>query len=111
MPSEGLSLDMGHQKTSVLAYRTLFEGSGIHHSNAGLQITHDMFTKGFFFLLFDLTPDMGASGAHASHPESGNLRLEMKFSKPLPDAITILLYNEYDSSITIDSLRNVTTDY
>jgi len=44
-PSESLSLGMDHEKTSVVGYRTLFEGSGIHHSNAGHQITHDMFVN------------------------------------------------------------------
>jgi len=39
VPSEDLTLDMDHKKTSVMGYRTLFEGSGIHHSNSGLQIT------------------------------------------------------------------------
>jgi hypothetical protein len=39
IPPEGLSLDMGNEKTCVMGYRTLFEGSGIHHSNTGLQIT------------------------------------------------------------------------
>jgi len=29
-PTEGLSLGMDHEKTSVMGYRTLFEGSGIH---------------------------------------------------------------------------------
>jgi hypothetical protein len=52
--SEGLSLDMDHEKTSVMGFRALFEGSGIHHSNTGLQITHDMYINGFFMLLFDL---------------------------------------------------------
>ena len=33
VPSEGLSQDMDHEKTSVTGYRTMFEGSGIHHSN------------------------------------------------------------------------------
>ena len=33
IPPEGLSLDMGHEK---MGYRTLFDGSGIHHSNSGL---------------------------------------------------------------------------
>jgi len=42
-------------------------------------------------LLFDLTPDQGASEAHTSHPEQGNIRIEMKFAKPLPEAITCLL--------------------
>ena len=39
IPSEGLSLDMSHEKTTVMGYRTLFEGSVIHHSNTGFQIT------------------------------------------------------------------------
>jgi len=60
IPSEGLSLGMDHAKTSVMGYRTLFEGSGIHHSNAGLQITHDMYIAGCFMLLFDLTPYLSA---------------------------------------------------
>ena len=53
IPSEGLSLGMGHEKTSVMGYTSLFEGSGIHHSNAGLQIAHDMYIAGYFMLLFD----------------------------------------------------------
>ena len=56
VPTKGLSLIMDHEKTSVMGYRTLFEGSGIHHSNSGLQITH-MYINGYFMLLFDLTPD------------------------------------------------------
>ena len=49
--NDGLSLGMDHEKTSVMGYRILFEGSGIHHSNAGNQITHDMFVNGYFMLL------------------------------------------------------------
>ena len=61
IPNERLPLDKGHEKTSVLAYNTLFEGSGIRHSNAGLQVTHHMFKAGYFMLLFELTPDRAAS--------------------------------------------------
>jgi hypothetical protein len=42
-------MGMSHEKSSVIAYNT--EGSGIHHSNAGLQITHDMYINGYFMLL------------------------------------------------------------
>lgn len=110
-PNEGLSMDMGHEKTSVLAYNTLFEGSGIHHSNSGLQITHDMFISGYFMLLFDLTPDRAASEGHKSLPENGAIRIECKFAKPLPEAITCLLYLEYENTVFVDSLRTVTTDF
>ena len=38
VPSEGLTLEMDHEKTSVMTYGTLFEVSGIHPSNSGVQI-------------------------------------------------------------------------
>jgi len=92
--NEGLTLDMEHEKTSVLGYRTLFEGSDIHHSNTGLQIKHDMYIHGYFMLLFDLTPGMGASEGRTSDPENGNTTIKLKFNKPLSKAITCLLYLE-----------------
>jgi hypothetical protein len=52
VPPEELSLEMGHEKTSVMGYNTLLEGSGIHHSNSALQITHDMYIKGYLMLVF-----------------------------------------------------------
>jgi len=110
-PNEGLSLSMDHERNSVMSYRTLFEGSGIHHSNAGHQITHDMFVNGYFMLLFDLTPDQGTSEAHTSHPEQGNIRVVLNYAKQSPEAITCLLYLEFDNTVLINLARNVTTDY
>ena len=110
-PNEGLSLGMDHEKISVIGYRTFFEGSGFHLSNADHQITHDMFVNGYFILLFDFTPDQGASKSHTSHPEEVNITVELKFAKPLPEAITCLLYLEFDNSVLINLARNVTTYY
>jgi len=110
-PNEGLTVVMDHEKTSVMGYRKLFEASGIHHSNTGLQITHDMYINGYFMLLFVLTPDMGASEGHTSHPDRGNIRIELKFYKQLSEAITCLLYLEFDNSVLIDFERIATTDF
>ena len=90
-PNEGLTLGRDHEKTSVMGYRTLFEASGIHYSNMGMQITHDMYINCYFMLLFVLTPDMGELEGHTSNPENGSIRIELKFNKPLPEAITCLL--------------------
>jgi len=109
-PIEGLSLGVDHEKTSLMGYGTLFEGSGIHHSNAGHQITHDMLVNDYFMLLFDLIPDQGASEAHTSNPEQGNIRVELKFAKSLPEAITCLLYLEFDNSVVTNLARNLTND-
>jgi len=77
VPNEGLSLDMSLEKSSVMGYRTLFDGTGIHHSNAVLQITHDMYISGFFILLLDLTPDQGVSEGRTSHVYNGEIMIEL----------------------------------
>ena len=66
-PNEGLYLGMDHEKNFAMGYRTIFDASGIHHSNTGLQITHDMYINGYIMLLFDLTPDRGASEGCTFH--------------------------------------------
>jgi glycogen debranching enzyme len=104
IPFEGLTIDTGHEKTTVLGYRTLFEGPDIYHSNTGLQITHDRFITGYFVLLFDLTPDQSASDRHTSLSEKGNIRIELKFNTALATAITYLLYLEHYRNIQIDKL-------
>jgi len=58
-PNDSLSLGVDHEKTSIMDYRTLFEGSSIHHSNAGYQITNNIFVNDYFMLLFDLKTDQG----------------------------------------------------
>jgi hypothetical protein len=97
IPSGRQTMDMGHEKASVMAYRTLFVGCGIHQSNSELQITHDDYIEGFFMLLFDLTLDLAASEVHASHPDNGHIRVELKFAKALPDPVTYLLYLEFEN--------------
>ena len=111
IPPEGVNIIADHEKTSIMGYRTLFQGSGIHHSNSGLQITLDKYVNGFFMLLFDLKLDHAASEGHTSNPVNGHIRLELKYGKGLPDSMSVFLYLEYDNSVLIDAIRNVTTDF
>jgi hypothetical protein len=111
VPSEGHTLVLDHGKSYVMGYRTLLEGSSIHHSNTGLQITHDIYINGLFMLLFDLIPDRGSSKAHTSLPKNGNIRIELQFTFPLPESITWLLYLEYDSTVVVNFSRKFTTDF
>ena len=60
-----------------------------------------MYINGYFMLRFDLTTDRDTSEGHMSHPANGNIRIEMKFNKPLPEAITFLLYLEYDNLVLV----------
>ena len=101
----------GHEKMTTLAYHTLFNGSGIHHGNSGIQITHDMFINGYFMLLFDLTPDSAVSERHTSISDNGSISIDVQFDSVVAAAIMCLLYFEYDANIQIDALRNVITDF
>jgi len=65
---------MNYEKASVMEYRTLFEASGINHSNSGLQKTHDIYINVYLMLFFDFTPDRSASAGDTSHPGNGNNR-------------------------------------
>jgi len=70
-----------------------------------------MYVNGYFMLLFDLTPDRGVSEGHTPHREQGKIRVDLKFAKPLPEAITYLLYLEFDNSFLINLARNFTNDF
>ena len=67
--------------------------------------------NGYFMLLFDLTHYRGASECHMSHPENGNIRIQLKFIKPLPEATMCLWYLEFDNSVLIDFERRVTMEF
>ena len=79
--------------------------------NAGLPLTHDMLIAGYFMLLFDLSPNRAASEGHISLSDQGNIRLELQYNKQLPETVTCLFYLEYDNSVRIDELRNLSTDF
>ena len=74
------------------------------------MITLEMFTKGFFILGFDITVDREADEEHMNLPLQGNLRIEARFYKPLPDPVTCILYAEFPVHVEIHSARNVTVE-
>ena len=100
-------MNMGHEKTSVLAYNTLFEESGKRYSKVELQVIHDMFIAGYITQLFDLKTDRDDSEGHISLLDKGNIRLQLQFDQPFPEAVTCILYLEYDNSVRTYQLRTV----
>jgi hypothetical protein len=58
-PAEPLTMDCSSPFGVTRAYETLFSSMGKHHDDRGHMINLEMFTKGFYILGFDLTPDRG----------------------------------------------------
>jgi len=69
-----------------------------------------MFTKGFYILGFDLTPDRESGEEHISLPRQGNVRIDARFNKPLPEPVNCILYAEFPGHVEIDEARNVTVE-
>ena len=47
---------------------------------------------------------------HTSHPENGNIMVELKFKKQFSEGFTCLLKLKLDYSVLTDFSRNETTD-
>lgn len=95
----------------LAAYLSLFTSSGVFFSDTGNSITRAAYSKGFSRLGFDLTEDLSASDNHLSVPRQGSLRLDLQFATPLPEAIAVIIYAEFDNIIEIDRDRNIFIDY
>jgi hypothetical protein len=66
-----------------------------------------MFKKDFYVLGFDLTTDSEADEELISLPHQGNVRIEARFKKPLPEPVTCILYAGLPGHFEIDNSRNV----
>ena len=68
------------------------------------------FEAGYCLFAFDLSPSI-LDGDQCELVKSGNLRLELKFSRPIPAPVHCLMYGELDSIIEITNSREIITDY
>jgi hypothetical protein len=66
--SEPLTMYWSSPFGATGTYGTLFLSTGIHHDDGAHMITLKMFTKGFYILGFNLTPDRKADEEHISLP-------------------------------------------
>lgn len=90
---------------STRGYQTLFKGTGIHHFDKGHQITKELFDNGYFLLAFDLTPDHSNNSHCGNLINQGSIRIEGRFGEPISEAISCLVYCEFDSILEIDKSR------
>ena len=97
-------------KEYVRCYHRLFSELGLASKNAGNYIEYRDFIGGNTLFTFDLSPSI-LDGNQFELMRSGNLRLELKFNKPLSESIHVLVYGEIDSLIEINKNREVITDY
>lgn len=93
------------------AYYSLFRQLNLHKSDKANVVTRKFFNNGGFMLGYDLSADREAGNDCGNFVNSGSMRIEVKFKKPLPNSITVLAYLQFDSDLIIDRDRNIHTNY
>lgn len=109
VPSKALQPDYTGLYTAC--YNTLFSGSGIHNKNRGNGISRKMYPNGYCLYAFDLTADLASNDQHWSLVRRGSLRIDIKFSVALTEAVNCIVFGEFCNVIEVDKYRNVTVDY
>lgn len=107
----GDSLDH-YPSTPITDYWKLQQYLGQIDTNSSNGISYDMFHKGFAFYAFDFSTSLEAriQGLTPSI-RMGNIRAHFNFSEPTPYPLTVLMFAEHPSHISIYNDRRVATSY
>lgn len=99
------NFDQGLARREFIALYEAVLGDNLLQDNIGL--TFEDFIKDKCFFAFTMANTPGGPTSFIPRPTTGYINLRLKFKKPLEDNITVLVYGEYQSTIHIDSNRNV----
>jgi hypothetical protein len=104
VPGPPLQLDF-EKNCYLRAYMSMVQNMEQYQKNESNSISPIDFQGGSALFVFNLTPDLNFGGACAQKFETGNLRMDLKFAKPLPTSINIIIYSIYDAQIEITKDR------
>lgn len=89
-------------------YMSLFQSNNLLGKNAILPITYDEFKTGYTNFQWNLTDD--GKGMNSAPVQRGNLKLNLEFDDALPEAIVVILYAIFDSTILVFGSDQVIID-
>ena len=84
----------------------MYDNIGVLTENHGCLLDIDDYCGGAAIFVFDLCHQR-TNGEHNHQMKTGNVDLEISFSKPLPEAISIICYSSFDSIVSITKERKV----
>ena len=94
----------------VRCYHSLFSALNKAGQDEGNYISRKEYPEGYTLFAFDLTPDLEVEG-HFNTPRAGPMRLALRFARPLPQTINVIVLGEFENTIEIDRDRNILFDY
>src|SRR5205823_506170 len=111
-PQKAYQPDFANKKF-MREFMGLFEATNKNEVHSNIDISRSDFCSGYTLLGFNFASDLSEGawiGGHLSQVKRGTLRIEIRFSQPLPETINFLVFCEFDSVIEIDNNRNIAQD-
>jgi len=90
-------------------YANLFFGMGTMNTNETFDIKRDDFGGGYALYCYNLHPELNPAN-YVDMVQQGSLRVEMKFSQPLAEPYTCILYYEFDQVIEVTRDKTIIYD-
>ena len=110
-PTPILKMDF-ERKIYAEAYHNFMKALGAAYSNNVPIVKREEFASGFALYCYNMTPDQSDTASSASvFNMNSNIRLEMKFSKPLDKNVTLLVYGVFENFMEISKDRRVTVSF
>ncbi|XP_074604064.1 uncharacterized protein F54H12.2-like [Brevipalpus obovatus] len=102
------------KKSYIREYMGLYQTLNQITPDPTFVLSPESYARGNVIFGFNFAPDLsdgcGVIG-HLNPIRRGSLRLELKFRKPLPSVVTVLLYCEFDNLLEINAERQIATDF
>lgn len=95
------------QDQYIEAYKTLFTVSGKDEGDYGNEINRHQYKNGYTLFSFLVDPTASTDLLYWPIPKRGHTRLDIKFSKPLPESVNVILYATFPGVFEIDANRNI----
>lgn len=105
IPIRAMNLDFNSNQY-MLPYYLLLKALNVASENDGIVINREDYARGNTIYAFDLH-QINTSDTTMTLQTSGSVRVELKFSKPLDDAVTLICYSESESILSLDKYRQV----
>ena len=109
LPGQPIKVDF-ENNLFMDGYRSLFLASGKLNANEGIDISRNEYKDGYTLFGFDLSPTI-CGGGHTEPIKQGTLKVELDFQKALPSTISVIVYAEFENTITVDKFRNVSKNF
>lgn len=111
-PRPAIKLDAEEGKIAE-AYHYFMTSINAAYSRVVPDITMEDYQNGYFLISYNMAPDQFIGSAHPANllKAHSNIRLEMKFKKPLKENVTLLVYYEYTHVAEVTKPRQVHVEF